>query len=193
MYILKVIKMMISWGWSPILITALAVLGLIYEWELWIVASAMGVILIVGLVVVGIRTSERQMELSSQRLRLLAGYFNRRFMGESSLSIFTIIDTLFNIDNPQLWDWARACDMSKRIFNTWYNSFIDRLESDTRTGRFSVYLRVYLNELWLVNNHYYEFVEQFHDIAQKVDIPEATVDQYHRFVAEYNTFAENFR
>ncbi|MFC2021671.1 hypothetical protein ACFLTR_00425 [Chloroflexota bacterium] len=193
MYILRALRAIVVWGWSPILITAVAVVGLIYEWPILVVAPALGVILVIGLVVAVVRAGERQLELSSQRLRRLAGYFNRRFMGSSSLSIFTIIDTLFNIDNPQLWDWARACDMSQRIFNSWYDSFIDRLESDTRTGRFSVYLRIYLNELWLVNSHYYEFIEQFYEIAEKVEIPAATVDQYNRFVTEYNTFVQNFR
>jgi len=192
-YILRALRTVVEWGWSPILITAVAVVGFIYEWPLWAVASALGIILVAGLVVAVVRARERQMELTSLRLRQLARYFNRRFMGDSSLSIFTIIDSLFNIDNPQLWDWARACDMSKRIFNTWYDSFIDRLESDTRIGKFSIYLRLYLNELWLISSHYHEFVEQFYDIAQKVEIPAATVEQYNRFVMEYNTFAQNFR
>ena len=190
MYILRTI---VNWGWSPILITVLAVVGSIYKWPIGVVAPASGIILVIGLVVAVVRARESQLELSSLRLRQLAGYFNRRFMGSSSLSIFAIIDSLFNIDNPQLWDWARACDMSKRIFSTWCNSFIGRLESDTRTGRFSIYLRTFLDELWLANNHYYEFIEQFYEIAQKVEIPSVTIDQYNRFVVEYNTFVQNFR
>jgi len=193
MYILRVLRTIVDWGWYPILITALALVGLIYEWPIEVVAPALGVILVIGLVMAVVRAKERQMELASLRLRQLGGYFNRRFMGDSSLSIFAIIDTLFNIDNPQLWDWARACNMSKRIFNTWCNSFIDRLESDTRTGRFSIYLRTYLHELWLVNTHYYEFIEQFYEIAAKIEIPRTTIDQYNRFVVEYNAFAQNFR
>jgi len=190
---LKVLKNMVVWSWSPILITVLAVVGIIYEWETWLIASVLGIILLIGLIVVVIRAGERQLELLSMKLKQLAGYFSRRFMGTSSLSIFAIIDTLFNIDDPQLWDWARACDMSARLFNTWCDSFIDRIESDTRTGRFSIYLRTYLNELWLLNNHYYEFVEQFYEIAEKVEIPQATKDQYNRFVMEYNSFVQNFR
>lgn len=190
MYILRTI---LSWGWSPILITALAVIGYIYQWEVWQVVPALIIILVIGLVMAVIGAKERQLESSSLKLRQLAGYFNRRFLGTSSLSIFTIIDTLFNIDNPQLWDWARACGMSQRILNTWCDSFINRLESDTRIGRFSVYLQLYLNELWLTNNHYYEFIEQFHEIAKNIEIPPATVDQYNRFVMEYNTFVQNFR
>jgi len=114
-------------------------------------------------------------------------------MGSSSLSIFAIIDSLFNIDNPKLWDWARACDISQRIFNTWCSSFISRVESDIRTRRFDIYLRTYLNELWLVNSHYFEFVEQFYEVAAKVEIPRETIDQYNRFVMEYNAFAQDFR
>lgn len=190
---LRALRAIVDWGWSPILITALAVVGLIYEWPIEIIASLLGAILVIGLVVVVVRARERQQELVSQRLRQLAGYFSRRFMGNSSLSIFAIIDSLFKVENPQLWDWARACDIAQRIFNTWCNSFLDRVEGDTRTGRFNVYLRLYLNELWLVNSHYYEFVEQFCEIAQKVEIPPETRDQYNRFVVEYNTFVSSFQ
>ena len=193
MFILRALRAIVAWGWSPILITALALIGFQYEWPIEVLAPVLGVILVIGMVVAVIRAREKQLELSALRLRQQAGYFNRRFSGNSSLSIFAIINSLFAIDNPQLWDWARACDMSQRIFNTWCSSFIDRLESDTRTGRFSIYLRTYLNELWLVNTHYYEFVEQFYEIAQSVEIPRETIDQYNRFVVEYNTFVENFR
>ena len=151
------------------------------------------VILVIGLVVVAIRAREKKLELSSQKLRQLAGYFTRRFTGNSSLSIFAIINSLFKTELPELWDWARACDMAQRIFNTWCNSFIDRVESDIRTRGFGVYLRTYLNELWLVNNHYHEFVEQFYEVAERVEIPPETVDQYNRFVMEYNAFAQDFR
>jgi len=188
----NILRTIINWGWSPVLITALAVLGFIYEWPIELVAPLLGVILVIGLVVAVIGARERQLELSSLRLKQLAGYFNRRFTGNSSLSIFAIIDSLFKVDNSQLWDWARACDMSARIFNTWCNSFISRLESDIRTRGFSAYLRTFLNELWLINSHYYEFVEQFYEIAEKVEIPPETIDQYNRFVMEYNSFAQNF-
>jgi len=190
MHVLRVIA---NWGWCPILITALAVVGCLYEWPIGALATVLGTILVIGLVVGTIGAKERELEQSSLRLRQLAGYFNRRFMGNSSLSIFAIIDSLFNIDNPQLWEWARACDASQRIFNTWCSSFIGRVESDIRTRRFDVYLRTYLNELWLVNTHYYDFVEQFYEIAEKVEVPRETIDQYNRFVMEYNAFAQDFR
>ena len=193
MSILRALRTIVVWGWSPILITALAIFGVIYEWEIWVLATALGIILVIGLVVAVIRAGERQLELLSIRLRQLAGYFSRRFTGTSSLSIFAIIDTLFNIDDPKLWDWARACDVSQRIFNTWCDSFIRRVESDIRTRRFDVYLRTYLNELWLVNSHYYEFVEQFYEVAEKVEIPQETISQYSRFVMEYNAFVQDFR
>ncbi|UCH43705.1 MAG: hypothetical protein JSW16_03985 [Dehalococcoidales bacterium] len=189
----RIFNIIVTWGWCPILITVLALLGVVYQWPMELVAPVLGVVLVIGLVVAVISAREQQLERSSQRLKQLAGYFNRRFMGSSSLSIFTIIDTLYNVDNPQLWDWARACDMSQRVFNTWYNAFIDRLESDTRTGRFSIYLRIYLNEFWSANNLYYEFIEQFHDIAEKVEIPVSIIDQFNRFAMEYNTFAGSFQ
>ncbi len=190
MYILRTI---VSWGWSPILITALAVIGVLYELPIEVVAPSAGVILVVGLVVAVVGAREKKLELVSLRLKQLAGYFNRRFTGNSSLSIFAIIDGLFKVDNPQLWDWARACDMSQRVFNTWSESFITRMESDVRVRGYSVYLLTYLNELWLMNSHYYEFVEQFYEIAEKVEILPETIDQYNRFVMEYNTFMQNFK
>ncbi len=190
---MRVLRAVINRGWCPILITALAVVGFIFEWEIWIFAPVLGVILVIGLVVAVRGARERELELSFLRLRQLAGYFTRRFMGNSSLSIFAIIDSLFNIDNPKLWDWARACDISQRIFNSWCNSFISRVESDIGTRRFDVYLRTYLNELWLVNSHYCELVEQFYEVAEKVEIPQETIDHYNRFVMEYNAFVQDFR
>ncbi len=190
---MHVLRTVINRGWSPILITALAVVGFIFEWEIWIVAPVLGIILVIGLVVAARSAQKRELELSFLRLRQLAGYFTRRFMGNSSLSIFAIIDSLFNIDNPKLWDWARACDMSQRIFNSWCSSFISRVESDIGTKRFDVSLPIYLNELWLVNSHYYELVEQFYEVVEKVELPQEIKDQYNRFVMEYNAFVQDFR
>ena len=180
-------------GWSPILITALAVAGYINEWPIDAVAPMLIIILVIGLVVAAIGGRDKELERSSLRLKELAGYFNRRFGGSSSLSIFPIIDSLFSVDNPKLWDWARACDMSQRIFNTWCDRFISRVESDVGMGRLTVYLRTYLNELWLINSHYYEFIEQFYEVAEKIEIPPETVDQYNRFVMEYNAFVQHFQ
>ncbi len=190
MYVLKTI---VNWGWCPILITALAVVGCIYEWPIGAVASVLGIILVIGLVVAVTGAREKEVEHASLRLKQLIGHFNRRFMGDSSLSIFVVIRSLFNIDNTKVWVWARECEVSLRIFNTWCNSFVDRVESDIRTRRFDVYLRTYLNELWLANNHYDEFIEQFYEVAESVEIPRETIDQYNRFVVEYNAFAQDFR
>jgi len=190
MYVLKAI---VNWGWCPILITAVAVIGVIYEWPIAVVASIAGVILVIGLVVAVLGAREKELEHASLRLKQLAGYFNRRFMGNSSLSIFAIIDGLYNIDNPRLWTWVQACDLSQRIFTTWSHSFISRVESDIRTRKFGVYLRTYLSELWLINSHYYELVEQFGEVTQKVEIPQQAKDQYNRFVTEYNAFVQDFR
>ena len=190
---MRVLRAVINRGWCPILITALAVVGFIFEWEIWIFAPILGVILVIGLAMAARGAKERELKLSFLRLWHLAGYFNRRFMGNSSLSIFVIIDSLFNIDDSKLWDWARTCDVSQRVFNSWCNSFISRVESDIGNGRFDVSLPIYLNELWLVNSHYYEFVEQFYELAEKFEIPHETIDRYNRFVMEYNAFVQDFR
>ena len=55
------------------------------------------------------------------------------------------------------------------------------------------YLSTYLDELWQITGQYYDFIEQFYEIAAKVEIPPETLEQYHRFVMEYNAFAQNFR
>ena len=186
-------RAIINWGWAPLLIAATAIVGILMEWPIAAIAPAIGGIFVIGLVVAGLSGREKEAEHSSIRLRQLAAYFDHRFLGESSLSIFAIIDSLFKTDNPKLWDWARSCDQAQRVLNTWSNSFIQRLETDTRTGRFRIYLRTYLNEMWLINNLYHEFVEQFQEIGEKVEMPPETLDQYQRFVTEYNAFADNFR
>ena len=190
MYILRI---MVNRGWCPILIVALAVVFSIYGWPVYFVAPILVSIMIIGLIVTVFGVKQSELELSSQKLRQLAGHFNRRFMGSSSLSIFAIINSLFNIDEPKIWDWARACDASQRIFNTWCSSFIGRVENDIRARSFGAYLRTYLNELWLLNSHYYEFIEQFYEVAGRVEVPQETIDQYNKFVVEYNTFVQDFR
>jgi hypothetical protein len=187
------IKTIVNRGWYPAIITALAVVGFLYEWPGEAVAPALIIILGIGLVVTGIRAREKQLEISAVKLRQLAEYFNHRFMGDSSLSIFVIIDTLFSAENPKLWEWARACDMARRIFNSWCGSFIDRVESDIGMRRFADYLYTYLNELWLITSRYFDFVEQLYEVAEKIEIPQETRDQYGKFVMEYNAFAQNFR
>jgi len=190
---MNISRNMANWLWWPILITVLALVGSVNRWPVAALAPTLIAILVVGLVTAVSGTRRQRLEVSLSRLRQMAGYFNRRFMGGSSLSIFAIIETLFSVDNPKLWDWARACDMAKRVFNTWCDSFISRIESDVRSGRPEAYLYTYLNELWLVNNHYYEFIEQFYEIGEKVEISQETKDQYNRLVMEYNAFAQDFR
>ena len=180
-------------GWYPALITAIAVAGIILEWPIEAITPALIIILAIGLVVTIINTRKNEMELQSMRLTQLAGYFNRRFMGNSSLSIFTVIDSLFSVENSKVWDWARACGMSQRIFDTWSNNFTTRVESDLRSRRYTVFLHTHLNELWSINSHYYEFTEQFYEIADKFEISQEIADSYNRFVMEYNAFVQSFR
>ncbi|MFC2007861.1 hypothetical protein ACFLVB_04620 [Chloroflexota bacterium] len=191
------LRAVINWGWCPALITVLAVVAFVYGlpsgWPIEAVVPPLIVIFAIGLVLVIIRVRKNELELAAMRLRQLAGYFDRRFMGNSSLSIFAIIDNLFSIDNPKVWDWARACGSSQRIFDTWSSSFTSRVESDFRTRKFSYYLHTYLNELWSINSHYFEFIEQFCEVAEKFETPREIIDQYNRFVMEYNAFAQSFR
>jgi len=187
------LRTMVNRGWYPALITVIAVLGYIYRWPIEYVAPTLIIILAVGLVATAIRARERRLEQAAVKLRQLAQYFNRRFTGDSTLSIFLIIDSVFTIENPKLWDWARACDMSQRIFNSWCDSFSNRLENDIEARRFPGHLDTYLNELWLIVSRYHDFVEQFYEVAEKVEMPEETLPQYHKFVMEYNAFVQNFQ
>lgn len=190
---MKVLKAIAYHGWALIIITAVAIIGYVFEWPIAVLATIIGIVLVIGLATAIVGAREKELEKTSQTLRQMAGYFYRRFMGDSSLSIFAIIDSLFKTDDHKLWEWARACAMAQRVLNTWCSSLASRLEVDTKTGRFTIYLRSYLNEFWLMTSLYYEFVEQFYEIAQKVAIPAETLEQYHRFVVEYNSFAEQFR
>ena len=190
MYVLKTV---VNRGWYPALITVLAVAGYIYGWPVEVVAPTLIIILAIGLFVSVIRAREKQLRLSAMKLEQMAEYFTRRFTGDSSISIFIIIDNLFSIEDPKLWEWARACDMSQRIFNGWCSSFVNRVEGDIGLRKFADYLYTYLNELWLIISRYYEFIEQFYEVAEKVEIPPEFVDQYNKFVMEYNAFVQSFR
>jgi len=190
MYVLSTI---FSWGWCPLLITGLAIIGRYYEWPVWMLAVVLLAAFIVGLIVAVSAAREKAVERASLRLKQLAGYFNRRFTGDSSLSIFVIIRSLLTSDNARVWGWARETEVAQRIFNTWCDSFTDRVESDIRTRRFIVYLRTYQSELWLINSHYYEFIEQFCEVAQAMPLSPELIDQYNRLVEEYNAFIQNFR
>ncbi len=189
------LRSILSRGWYPTLITAVAVISLIFYDVIpyTAVVPSLIVILCIGLVVAIINARKNELELQSVRLMQLSSYFHRRFMGNSSLSIFAVIDTLYSMEKPEVWDWARACGMSQRIFDSWSDNFINRVETDLRNRRYTVFLQTHLNELWAMNNHYYEFIEQFCEIADKFQISQETVGQYNRFVTEYNAFTENFR
>jgi len=186
-------RKLFSWGWSPFLITVLAVVGAIFEWPVEVLGPVLVIILVIGLVMAATAVREKRLEQLALRLNELGGHFNRRFMGDSSLSIFVVVRTLLTSDNARVWAWARECEVAQRVFNTWASSFATRLESDIRGRRFSTYLRTSLNELWLLNTHYYEFVEQFSEVAEKVELPPETTDLYNRFAVEYNAFIQDFR
>lgn len=185
----------ISRGWYPVLITAIAVVSLIFYDTIpyAVMVPVLVVLLCVGLIVAIINARKNQLELQSIRLTQLSAYFNRRFMGNSSLSIFAVIDNLFSIENPQVWEWARGCEMAHRVFDSWTDHFATRVETDLRNRRYSTFLHTHLNELWAINNHYYDFTEQFCEIVDKFEVPKDVIDQYNRFIMEYNAFVENFR
>ena len=182
-------------GWFPALITAVAVLGLIFynNVSYAITVPVLIVMLCIGIVVVAISARQAQVERQSLKLSQLASHFSRRFMGNSTLSIFAIIDSLFGLENEQVWEWARGAEMTRRVFDSWAENFAARVEADLRNRRFMSFLQTHINELWAINNHYYEFVEQFSEIAQRFEVPKETVERYRKFTEEYNLFVESFR
>jgi len=186
-------KNIMVWIWSPIIIIGIAVGGILGEWEPWITITLMSVVLLTGIAVAMITASERENEKMSGRIRQLAGHFTRRFGGESSYSIFAIIRELFRTQDAELWEYAHACEQTERIYNSWAENFISRIETDTATGRYTLYIRRHLQELWMLNNHYFEYIEQFREIAEKVNLPTEMIEQYNRFSAEYNSYTNSFR
>jgi len=182
-------------GWFPALLTAVAVLGLIFYDSIsyTITVPVLIVLLCLGGVMAIINARQERVERHSARLSQLASHFSRRFMGNSTISIFAIIDTLFQMENQQVWEWARGAEMTRRVFDSWTEHFAERVEADLRNRRFSSFLQTHINELWAINNHYYEFVEQFSEIVERFEIPRETVEQYRKFSEEYNLFVGNFR
>jgi len=104
------LRKLFSWGWSPFLITVLAVVGAIFEWPVEVLGPVLVVILVIGLVMAATAAREKRLERLALRLNELGGHFNRRFMGDSSLSIFVVIRTLLTSDNARVWAWARECE-----------------------------------------------------------------------------------
>ena len=187
------LKNIIVWIWSPIIMLGIAIGGMLAGWESWITVVLMSVVLVAGVAVAIITAAERENEKISGNIRQLASHFTRRFGGESSYSIFAIIRELFRTQDPELWEYAHSCEQTERVYNTWSENFISRMETDSATGRYTLYIRRHLQELWMLNNHYHEYIEQLRDIAEKVNLPTEMIEQYNRFSAEYNSFVNSFR
>jgi ABC-type multidrug transport system fused ATPase/permease subunit len=189
--LIKIIKK----GWFPTLITAVAVLGLIFydKIDYTVTVPVLIVMLCIGGVMAVINARQARLERQCLRLSQLGAHFSRRFMGNSTISIFAIIDTLFGLENQQVWEWARGAEMTRRVFDSWAEHFAARVEADLRNRRYTAFLQTHVNELWAINNHYYEFIEQFTEIAQRFEVPRETVEQYRKFTEEYNLFVGNFR
>ncbi|MFA5315951.1 MAG: hypothetical protein WC369_00845 [Dehalococcoidales bacterium] len=188
MYLLRTIR---DWGWSLLVLGALAILALVFEWPLWILATTVAIVIVLSLFSGVTSARQKDLSLSLWDLRQLVGHFNRRFLGDSPIAIFAVINSLLDTENQEIWNWARTCDMSRRVLTAWGQSFHTRMENDVRTRRFD--LHTYLNELWLLNNQYYEFVVQLYEVARKTSLSPETRQLYQRFLTEYNAFAQNFR
>ena len=80
-------KILVGWGWGPVLIIALAITGYLYDWPFAALVVALVIVLILGLVTSVVLFREKSFELHLVRFRQLVGYFSRRFMGDSSMSV----------------------------------------------------------------------------------------------------------
>ena len=83
-------------GWFPALLTAVAVLGLIFYDSIsyTITVPVLIVLLCLGGVMAVINARQERVERHSARLSQLASHFSRRFMGNSTISIFVITVSL---------------------------------------------------------------------------------------------------
>ena len=178
---MNAVKAVFTRGWAAILIAALAIAGYFLGWPVEAFIASIASVLIISIALLAVGAREKMLDESAESLKELSGYFYRRFMGESSLSIFAIINSLFRTEDTRLWEWARSCDNAQRVFNTWCDSFNTRQETDHRTRRYSAYLRVSTKELWMMVNMYQEYVEQFAEIANRLEVPPETLEQYQKF------------
>ena len=55
-------RKLFSWGWSPILITVLAVVGIIFEWPVVALAPVLVIILAIGLAMAATAAREKRLE-----------------------------------------------------------------------------------------------------------------------------------
>ena len=173
--------------WAPVAICAVLIAGLLYEWPPELLAPAVSAPLLLGILTTVSYFKQKRSERSAVRLEEMAAYFARRFAGNSSLSIFAVVEGLVGLDRPRVGEWLRGCSMSRTIFDAWCEAFAGRIESDAKAVKLT---RVYLRELWSLIIHYQEFIEQFYEVATTIEVPRETADQYNRFVAEYNPFLQ---
>ena len=55
-------------GWCPILITALAIVGCIFEWPVMVLVPVIAIILVVGLVLFALGAREKELEQASHAI-----------------------------------------------------------------------------------------------------------------------------
>lgn len=178
---------------TPVVIAGIAITGLILHWALEILIPVLILLFIIGVLTAVSYYNNKKLENTFWQLKELGAYFAHRFAGNSTQSIFTVIEGLFNIDNPGVREWARGCNMSQLIFNDWCNGFTSRIENDSKVQRVNSYISTYLNELWSLVIHYQEFIAQFYEVAEKIEVRQETIEQYNKFVLEYNPFVQRFR
>ena len=82
------LRKLFSWGWSPFLITVLAVVGAVLEWPIVVLGPLLVIILVVGLVMAASAARERRLEQLALRLNELGGHFHRRFMGFRAVYLY---------------------------------------------------------------------------------------------------------
>lgn len=167
--------------------------GLSLPWPNELVAAALGAVLIIVAVSLLWIFGRKRQQRSAIKLRDLATYFTRRFAGTSSLTVFSVIESLSDIDQPGVRDWVHHCSVNKRIFNAWCEGLTGRIESDGHAAGLVRSSHVYLRELWSMATQYQEFVEHLYEVAMTGRLPSDAVDRYNKFVAEYNPFVQRLQ
>ena len=190
MYTMKIV---ITRGWSLILVTVISIAALQMNWHIWAVAPTLVVILAAGLIVDFRRSKQQQLVTMADRLRDLIKHFCLTFIERGDTSVFNLIRNIPSSGSPELQGWQRGCDLSKRVLNQWLSRFVKRVDADVRIRKEENWLSDSVVEFCDINDLYYDFVEEFYRKASKEAVTKSDEESYNKLVTEYNAFVQNLR
>jgi hypothetical protein len=78
---MKVFRTVAYHGWALIIITVVAIVGYVLEWPIAVLATILGIVLVIGLATVIVDTREKELEIPSLYGRILS--FHLRYNRQS--------------------------------------------------------------------------------------------------------------